>query len=71
MNQKPYQNKKLVLVSRRTAPIEIVVTDGGDFGFTICGKCGTTLEESAQNCPHCGIKLEGVRISPPTGGSDF
>jgi hypothetical protein len=54
-----------------TAKIDITVTDGGDFGFCSCGKCGNIIEGSPARCPHCGVKLVGTYVTPSFGSSGY
>ena len=51
--------------------IHIIVTDGGDFGYDSCGKCGKEVKNRPKRCPHCHARLEGTSIPPYPGGSDF
>lgn len=59
------RNKDLVV------PVVAVVTDQGHYGFDTCGACGKTLVSRYVCCPFCGAKFEGIKLSPPMGGSDF
>lgn len=52
-------------------PIDIVTTDGGDFGYEACGKCGKKVIDRPKRCPHCRARLEGTHVPPYPGGSDF
>lgn len=56
-----------------TAKVVLTVCDGGQHGFSSCGKCGAVLDDDASHprCEKCGVKLIGVEMGPTFGGSDF